>query len=985
MILRVAKVWVPMMLSLVVGVVFGDPCTAEVRTVNGTPRLYIDGEAVVPMAYKTLGKSKGTNYWNSCLETMAMARDAGLHIYQLPVGIHTMGLPTRILRGQSVTVNTDEFEDVIAVDPDARFIINLSLTPDPFYRTHNQISESNPYPTEEDYSGMIWNYNISTGQIEPHDRQSPLSEKTWRDVEASVAEVVSQLESAYGDRIIMYWPAFSDFGEWYYDIWDSNLIPGFGPCTVAGFQQWASNTYGTVSAMNIAWGSSYAAFDEVPVPTWAERNSASDGYFFDPDADRYVIDFFDFFNGTMNTGAERIAAFLKNTAGTNKLVGMFWQYLHPLGYTSISRAGLNHSGHLHLMDLLECPDIDALGMPIYPEVKHWQMPFNGTVDTIQEHGKLFWHENDMATHLSLNAEHAADIGETLKTYAYDFDEWVDRQCGFWFFDIAVSGEDFSILNDSNIWNFVAERNRYWEEHCLGDDGARFRPEIAVIRNERCACYMTSRNPVIPAVYSSDKGNALTQMIQNLVEVRDAPVGWYSLEDMLAGRIPDSARMFIFADTFVVNRSDAFTLLDRLGERPGCMAVWFYAPGYVDTGHLESQNGTSVWFVNRLIGGMVPNLFSSSVRDWIEPLSHDLTDGVPMFGTDLTNLDPQFYIRDNLANVEPLCVYADDTNKIAAAILPAGNGNSWDSVYICSPTVNKELLVNLADCADLHPASGFNEDSLAGWTAGAGSWEASTGLLRQTSTASPTFIGLDGQVVSNGSIRADVRMSGGDGWAGLSFRKQEPDGSPFDSGYLVHVRSNAVVTLYKPGGAIAGSSSVGDPVNGFLRLRVEALDSNIVVYANGSPVISATDSTYVSGYVGFATDTGTTAQFDRFRVDETDSDMDSDGMPNTWEQQWFSSPIAAEADLDPDADRLTNIGEYIAGTDPRDGTSCFFATAAGNTLMWNSVTGRTYRVWRTFDLNVPVEIVKEGITFPQGEWTDSTNQSRAFYKLDVELE
>ncbi len=985
MIFQPAGVWIPLMLCLAAGRVLADPCTAEVRTVNRTPRLYVDGDALVPMAYKTLGLSKGTNYWNSCLETIAMARDAGLHIYQLRVQLNTLGLPTRILRGQSVTVNTEEFDDIIAVDPDARFIVDLGLTPDPYYRTHNQISESNPYPATNDYSGMVWNYNIATGQIEPHDRQSPLSEKTWQDVEASVAETVSQLESAYADRIIMYWPAFSDIGEWYYGVWDGNLVPGFGPCTVVGFQQWASGTYGTVAALNAAWNSSYAAFDEIPVPSWAERsNSSTGGDFFDPDTDRYVIDFFDFFNGTMNAGAERIAAYLKDVAGTNKLVGMFWQYLHPLGRTSVNKAGLNHSGHLQLMDLLECPDIDALGTPIYPEVDHWQMPFHGTVDTIQEHGKLFWHENDMATHLSLHSEHTAEFDETLKTYAYDFDEWIERQCGFWFFDIVLSGEDFSILNDSNIWNFVAERNRYWEEHCFEDEGARFRPQIAVIRNERSAIFMSSRNPVIPAVYSSDKTDSLTQMIQHLVEVRDAPVGWYSFEDMLDGRVPDSVKMFIFADTFVVDRSDAFSLIARLEERSGCMAVWFYAPGYLDPEHLESQTGTSIWFVSRLTGGITPNLFSSPVRDWIEPVEHDLTEGVPDFGTGQTDFSPQFYIRTGLANVEPLFVYAEDPNKIAAAILPAGSVNSWDSVYICSPAVHEELLANLASRAGLLPACGFNDESLAGCSVGAGEWEVSTGRLYQVSTALPAHIGVGGREVSNGCFEADVQVSG-DGWAGLSFRRQAPGDSPFDSGYLVHVRSNAVVTLYKPGGAVAASSFDGNPVDGFVRLRVEALNSNMVVYANGAPVISVLDDAYASGYAGFATSAGATAGFDRFRVSAVDLDMDSDGLPNRWEQQWFSSPVAAGAGQDPDADRLTNLGEYIAGTDPHDGASFFGAVADGNRIMWNAVSGRTYTVWRTPDLSVPFEPAEEAIVYPHAEWTDSADASQAFYRLDVKME
>jgi len=976
--------WVLFALFLTVCEVSGNPCVARVRNEGGTPRLFIDGKATVPMAYKTLGKSPGTNYWNSCLETMAMARDAGLHIYQIQVQLNRLGLPTKLLRGNTVVFDDSEMNDIIGVDSNACFIIDLGLTPDPYYRSHNQISADNPYPSGEDYSQMVWDYKISTGEVVPHDRQSPLSEKVWQDVERSVTLVIGHLESECGDRIIMYWPAFSDIGEWYYGIWNGDLVPGFGPCTEAGFQEWTSNKYATVSALNSAWGTAHADFSEIRVPSWNERaNRTSIGDFFDPDADRYVVDFFDFFNGTMNYGAERIAAHIKHVAGTNKLVGMFWQYLHPLAKTSIDKAGLNHSGHLKLMELLGCPDIDVLGTPIYPDVNHWQMPFHGTVDTIQEHGKLFWHENDMATHLSLQPGHATNMDETLKTYAYDFDEWIERQCGFWFFDIVVNGETWSILNDSNIWNYVSERNAYWEEHCFSTNGTAFSPEIAVIRNEKTARCMVSRNPVLPAVYSADKTDSLTQMIQHVVEVRDAPVGWYMLEDMVAGRIPDSVKMFIFADTFVVDRADAFSLLGRLEERPGCMAVWCYAPGYVDPQHLASQTATSDWFVNRLTGGIRPAVFSTSIRDWVVPVAHELTAGVPSFGTDCVNLSPQFFIRNDLANVEPLCVYADDTHKISAAILPAGNGNSWDSVYICSPTVNKELLVNLAERAGLLSARGFNEESLSGWIAGAGSWEASAGRLRQKSTATPTFIGLDGPIVSNGSIQADVQLSG-DGWAGLSFRKQEPDGSPFASGYLVHVRSNAVVTLYKPGGAIAGVSSAGDPVNGFVRLRVEALGSNIVVYANGTPVISTTDSSYVSGYVGFATDTGTTAQFDRFRVDEVAPDMDSDGMPNDWEQQWFSSPVAAEAGLDSDADRLTNFGEYVAGTNPQDGSSCFSVVLNGNTLMWTAVAGRTYRIWRTFDLKTPFGIVQEGLGFPQAEWVDATNTYRAFYKLDVEL-
>jgi hypothetical protein len=711
-----------------------------------------------------------------------------------------------------------------------------------------------------------------------HDRQSPLSEKTWQDVEASVTEVISQLENKYGDRIIMYWPALGDVGEWYYGIWNGSLVPGFGPCTVAGFQSWASNTYGSVAAMNTAWGTSYADFSEISVPTWEERNSASSGDFFDPAVDRYVIDFFDFFNGTMNYGAKRIAAHVKNITNGKKLVGMFWQYLHPLGKTTLNKAGLNHSGHLKLMDLLDCPDIDVLSTPCYHDVEHWKMPFHGTVDAIQQHGKLYWQEDDLGTYLSLRTIRAADIDETLKTYAYDFQEWSERQCGFFFFDIPVANETNSILNDPDIWDYVAERLSYWEDHCMSTNGAQFAPEIAVIRNEKTSRYMVSRNPIIPAVYSSDKTNSLTQMIQHIVQVRDTPVGWYMLDDFIDGKIPDSVKMFIFADTFTVDRFDAFAVLNELDSRPGSMAVWFYAPGYMDTTPLSGAAFLSDWYVNRLTGGIRPGCFASPVRDRVQPVSHALTDGVPSFGTDATNFNSQFYIRSGLANVETLCVYADDTNKIAAAILPLGMGtrsNCWDSVYICTPTIAPELLANLVDILDLRRVDGFNSFGdlhttnhtlKSQWTVYNGNWGVDCGELYQTNSSTSYRIALQDYQASNLSVEVDIKIASGS-WSGIQIRKTAQADNYFTSGYLIYMMPSGVVKLYKPGGAFASAATGLNPALDFVRLKVEAVGSSIKVYANGNLVINATDSTYIGGYVGLITGWSGDTKFDRFRTNK----------------------------------------------------------------------------------------------------------------------
>jgi PKD repeat protein len=46
-----------------------------------------------------------------------------------------------------------------------------------------------------------------------------------------------------------------------------------------------------------------------------------------------------------------------------------------------------------------------------------------------------------------------------------------------------------------------------------------------------------------------------------------------------------------------------------------------------------------------------------------------------------------------------------------------------------------------------------------------------------------------------------------------------------------------------------------------------------------------------------------------------ADTDSDGLPDNWETTYFGSPSNCDPDDDPDADGLTNMEEYTAGTDP----------------------------------------------------------------------
>ena len=79
------------------------------------------------------------------------------------------------------------------------------------------------------------------------------------------------------------------------------------------------------------------------------------------------------------------------------------------------------------------------------------------------------------------------------------------------------------------------------------------------------------------------------------------------------------------------------------------------------------------------------------------------------------------------------------------------------------------------------------------------------------------------------------------------------------------------------------------------------------------------------------------------------DSDRDGMPDSWELAHGLNPNVNDAGLDLDGDGLTNLQEYIAGTDPQDPQSKLKISAillSGPTavqLSFDAVSNRTYTV------------------------------------------
>jgi hypothetical protein len=121
------------------------------------------------------------------------------------------------------------------------------------------------------------------------------------------------------------------------------------------------------------------------------------------------------------------------------------------------------------------------------------------------------------------------------------------------------------------------------------------------------------------------------------------------------------------------------------------------------------------------------------------------------------------------------------------------------------------------------------------------------------------------------------------------------------------------------------------------------------------------------------------------VNEAVLDGDADGMHDAWEITHFGSTEAALPGVDSDGDGLSNAGEFIAGTLPRDPASRFrIERIDGREIFWTAAPGRTYTVYWTADLRTAFVPLAAGLV--GGSYTDTLHAAdkAGFYQVKVEL-
>jgi hypothetical protein len=122
------------------------------------------------------------------------------------------------------------------------------------------------------------------------------------------------------------------------------------------------------------------------------------------------------------------------------------------------------------------------------------------------------------------------------------------------------------------------------------------------------------------------------------------------------------------------------------------------------------------------------------------------------------------------------------------------------------------------------------------------------------------------------------------------------------------------------------------------------------------------------------------------------DSDADGIPDWWMMKYFGHPTGQAGDLslasdDADGDGVSNLQEYLAGTDPTNPNSVFrlSTTAPVNGTMnvtWPAVMGKSYQMQYKTNLDDPVWLTAPGNIWmmgSQGYYFAPAAQSHSFYR------
>lgn len=650
----------------------------EIKNHNGTPTLFIDGK---PSFYGT--------WWTAAPEAENWIRsdfahenaaETGIHIYAFDVGRHEWTGPAEG-RSNHYDFSSVEarYQRILDVDPDARFHLRFYLEMhEGFRKWWHEL-----YPEEVEICSDGTTY-----------RQS-FASQVWREqAKDFLRAYIHHLQKiGLADRVVSYQVGAGHTGEWVKGKISMYYLTGdYSKPMERYFRSWLKGQYSEdLSLFQDAWNDTKVTFETAAIPSGLEQFQTKYFTFRDPSQEQNVIDYYRCLADLCGNLVIDFCQTVKQATKGRSLAGAFYGYLMELAWNAgffgegpdSEYSTYQRSGHLGLRKVLHSPDVDFLVSP-------YSYGFRGIggegcsmlpTESLRIHNKLYLFEDDTRTHTDDHPTYgrAMNLDETQAILSRNLAYVLTHGQGIWW--LVNKGAVLTDLEPA----FTPMLKHFQEigEFVLQTDRT-LSAEIAVLLDDESFFYQTVKNDLdFPLIFK--------QRLTGLARM-GAPYDVYLLDDFLQGSLRPY-KLYIFLNAFRLDDSRREALKKEL-RRDGRVAVWIYAPGYInETFGLENMADLTGFQFAKNEHPWPSYLYFSQFE---HPITANLTQDL-IWGTD-SRLGPQFYIDDSDAEILGQVVFAQGTCKPGFGIKTF---SEWTSIYCAVPNIPAPVLREMARFAKVH--------------------------------------------------------------------------------------------------------------------------------------------------------------------------------------------------------------------------------------------------------------------------------------------
>ena len=544
----------------------------------------------------------------------------------------------------------------------------------------------------------------------------------WRE-EAGEAlrRVIAHCEEKYGDHVVAYVPGGGSCGEWFqwYTFTEDKdrLTKGYEmgdysePMRKA-YQKFVQDKYYNLQVVNEVYGFTLSNWDDLQIPEPQDRLSGKIGNLRDISKEQAVLDYYETMNWQVAETLIHFAKKAKEGCEDQKVLLFFYGYHwleQPRGGVSNAR-----SGHVHLEEVLSCPDVDYIVGPYHYSFRQLEgvMSAQGVPASVIHRGKQYVQEIDCSTYLKPSwpcEDHhvPSNPWESGQILRRDLSRTLMEGASLWFMDLFQGMYDSPEMVEELKQTLQIGREHYFS---TGKN------------NRQVAVVLPSRDPFFYRENETLRGLLLPQFKQFNLERMGLGYDDLMLENLkyLSPNETAQYKFWIFPSAVALS-DEEMELIQKHCLRNGNHVLWIYAPAVL------SQKGLDLKQMETLTGfecGYTLEPGELAVR--VEPGNHLLVQGRKspiVYGTygepnpDLIKyhsslrhfpgsetgfqISPRFYIKNgdiNLGRILDL-----ENQPVGLAIKEMGR---WTSVLSTAPMVPRFILINIAKKAGCHVYTDF---------------------------------------------------------------------------------------------------------------------------------------------------------------------------------------------------------------------------------------------------------------------------------------